>query len=359
MPDMNKKIIIISAIFFSAAVSLIFSGFVSAKTENPLDLIKQKLLNAGIESQAVNAAGVSWGAVDFGKMMMGDVNSIIKAQKNVEQAQKFLSSGTGKMTPEIWLEITARLRCVDAAVVNEEKTNAIMSQFGVTAAEYAAYAWQTTFKLADDGKNAGDWNVEEMNKKYEAKYNELIASGNCGIATATTTISGMDDDKWVEMSALFMCLPNLEDVDVQHGWIFSKYGATINEFVAYGKKVKVRADYSEMKEKVRARYWTFLGNRVCDKINESVAAASGTLPYIPFLMDDQNLWDYLKIKFKNIGCKIGFIANGLDCPEPVIINHSTTTVVDGDRAGGQTGAEKESWFKKLKCKVKKFFGKKC
>ncbi len=375
---MNKKIAGVLAVILGV---LFIYGPVSAETTNPLDLIKQKLLNIGNKEQPAGATGAGRGAVDFSKMMMDDAGSILKARQNSEQAQKFLTSDTGNMTPEIWIEITARLRCVDAAVVNKEQANAIMSQFGVTAAEYAAYAWQTTFKLAGDGKNAGDWNIEEINKRYEAKYNELIASGNCGIAAATTAAKGMNDEKWIEMMGLFMCLPDSEVMDVRRGWIFAKYGTAINEYVAYSKTVKARADYSGMKEKARARYWTFVGNRVCDKLNESVMAASNTLPYVPFLMDDQNLWNYLKLKFKNIGCKIGLIAGGLNCPpvptvasgpvplapstagtvasgEPVIINHPATTAADGNIAAGPAGGEKENWLKKLKCKVKKFFGRK-
>ncbi|PIT88356.1 MAG: hypothetical protein COU29_01010 [Candidatus Magasanikbacteria bacterium CG10_big_fil_rev_8_21_14_0_10_36_32] len=347
---MFKKTIVIFFIVFS--VCFVSVDFVSA-AQNPMDLIKEKLLNIGNNNRQVSVTGTVRGAVDLGKMMMNNAEVIKNTQQTAEQAKKFLTAGSGKMTPEIWVEITARLRCVNEAVVDKEQTNAIMSQFGVTSAEYAAYAWQTNFKTSGDEAMQADWNIEEMNKRYEDKYNELVVSGNCAVADAI--IDGMNDDKWIEMTGLFMCLNNTEDV--KHGWIFSQFRTTINEFDEYDKKIKLRDDYSEMKEKTRARYWTFVGNRICDRLNQSVADVSTTLPYVPYLMDNQNLWDYIKLRFKNFGCKIGLISGGVNCPTPAVINHPVAA--EEDMAVKTDSVKQESLLEKIKCQIKKFFGKEC
>ena len=96
-----------------------------------------------------------------------------------------ISSPTG-MTDEAWLEITARIRCIDriALIFTRDEIETIFGPFGVTPVEYQAYSqdiierMEEVLKKPDDEWTEEDLVLAELSKNLKQRIEEL-KKNNC------------------------------------------------------------------------------------------------------------------------------------------------------------------------------------
>jgi len=99
---------------------------------------------------------------------------------------------SGKMTDEVWLEITARIKCLDRTLLSFTKyeIKTIFDPFGVTPAEYQAYSEDIVKRMEDIlKKNDDEWTEEDLalanlNKKLKPRIEELKKK-NCVLEDGT------------------------------------------------------------------------------------------------------------------------------------------------------------------------------
>lgn len=124
-----------------------------------------------------NSAG-NGAAAESGENLYGQGGEILDMTGYGQAIEALMKAPTGKMTDEIYVEITARLAvCHKGTMVTDEVFNHLKDPYDVTAPEYAAFTYQNMERYmeeidAAESDPAGGWI-----KKYEARKAELEANG--------------------------------------------------------------------------------------------------------------------------------------------------------------------------------------
>jgi hypothetical protein len=289
--------------------------------------------------------------IDYQKILNEDPEETKKLEEKMKVITDIMSGqgDAGKMNDELYVEITARMKCDTRTVYSDEEFKALISDLDITNAEYAAYAYkvfaetesQTAKEKVDLLMKSIDTRVAELKKTDCVPQGKTIDDSLIYIPDQKKLqAEGMNEAKWVEIMGLFICLPKDAEITDKQDWIFSAYKVTIEELLDYQKQMKERSDYQLWTGRVHDRYLDFNTNGECAKVN-------GTS-----YLDDKALWKVVKCKiFKKCEVEVPEVST----PKPEIV--PPVTLVEEVE---QVLKEKPpTYWEKVKCKVKKFFGGKC
>ena len=117
-------------------------------------------------------------AVDAGDAALPQSGGALDMAGYGQAIEALMTAPTGKMTDDIYVEITARLAvCHKGTMVTDEVFNHLKDPYDVTPQEYAAFTYQNMEKYVQEADGAASGAAEGWIKKYERRKAELEKNG--------------------------------------------------------------------------------------------------------------------------------------------------------------------------------------
>jgi len=127
-----------------------------------------------------NEPGAGAGTGPAGNGQIGDMgvgggyqfgDTTVSPEEWAKKIEELMGAPTGKMTDDIYMEVTARIAaCNTDITVSEDDFNKLKEPYDITSEEYAAYAYQNFARITEDANNGWE-------KKYNDRVEELKQNG--------------------------------------------------------------------------------------------------------------------------------------------------------------------------------------